>query len=93
MAMMTDDSWTWAFTARRTGEQTRHYDRFWTNALRWLVRDPDLTSLQITADPPTVEPGRSVGAVVTARQPDYQAAAGAEVRVRHISETRRLKTR
>ena len=49
--------------------------RFWTNALRWLVRDPDLTSLQITADPPTVEPGRSVGAVVTARQPDYQAAA------------------
>jgi len=81
MAMMTDDSWTWAFTARRTGEQTRHYDRFWTNALRWLVRDPDLTSLQIAADPPTVEPGHPVGAVVTARQPDYQPAAAAEVRV------------
>ncbi|MGZ6096948.1 MAG: glutamine amidotransferase, partial [Myxococcaceae bacterium] len=81
MAMMTDDSWTWAFTARRTGEQNRHYDRFWTNALRWLVRDPDLTTLQISADPPTVEPGHPVGAVVTARQPDYQAAASAEVRV------------
>src|SRR5262249_61534211 len=59
----------------------RHYDRFWSNALRWLVRDPDLTSLQVTADPPSVEPGHSVGAVVTARQPDYQPAASAEVRV------------
>ena len=81
MAMMMDDSWTWAFTARRTGEQNRHYDRFWSNALRWLVRDPDLTSLQVSADPPTVEPGHPVGAVVTARQPDYQPAASAEVRV------------
>ena len=95
MAMMTDDSWTWAFTARRTGEQNRHYDRFWGNALRWLVRDPDLTSLQISADPPTVEPGHPVGAVVTARQPDYQPAASAEVRVDlfSIADRRVLQTR
>jgi uncharacterized membrane protein len=81
MALMTDDSWTWSFTARRSGGPSRHYDRFWGNALRWLVRDPDLTFLQVTADPPSVEPGRPIGAVVTVRQPDYQAAAGAEVRV------------
>src|SRR5262249_33129071 len=81
MALMTDDSWTWAFTARRTGDQTRPYARFWRNALRWLVRAPALPSLQVTADPPTVEPGKPVGAVVTARQPDYQPAAAAEVRV------------
>jgi uncharacterized membrane protein len=95
MALMTDDSWTWAFTARRTGEQTRHYDRFWSNALRWLVRDPDLTSLQITADPPTVEPGHPVGAVVTARKPDYLPAASAEVRVDlfSLADRRVLQTR
>ena len=79
MALMTDDSWTWAFTVHRNGEPSRLYDRFWGNALRWLVRDPDLTTLQVTAEPPSVEPGTAVGAVVTAREPDYQPAAGADV--------------
>ncbi|MGO8970238.1 MAG: glutamine amidotransferase [Myxococcaceae bacterium] len=81
MALMTDDSWTWAFTVHRNGDPSRLYDRFWGNALRWLVRDPDLTTLQVTADPPSVEPGTPVGAVVTAREADYQPAVGAEVTV------------
>jgi uncharacterized membrane protein len=95
LALMTDDSWTWAFTARRAGGQSRHYDRFWGNALRWLVRDPDLTSLQVLADPATVEPGRPPGAVVTARQPDYQPAASAEVRVElfSLADRKVLQTR
>jgi uncharacterized membrane protein len=79
MALMTDDSWTWAFTVHRNGEPSRLYDRFWGNALRWLVRDPDLTTLQVTAEPPSVEPGTPVGAVVTAREPDYQPAVGADL--------------
>ena len=81
MALMTDDSWTWAFTVHRNGEPSRLYDRFWGSALRWLVRDPDLTNLQVAADPPSVEPGTPLGAVVTAREADYQPAAGAEVTV------------
>jgi uncharacterized membrane protein len=81
MALMTDDSWTWAFTVHRNGDPSRLYDRFWGNALRWLVRDPDLTTLQVAADPPSVEPGTPVGAVVTAREADYQPAVGAEVTV------------
>jgi uncharacterized membrane protein len=79
MALMTDDSWTWAFTVHRNGDPSRLYDRFWGNALRWLVRDPDLTTLQVSADPPSVEPGTPLGAMVTAREADYQPAAGAEV--------------
>jgi uncharacterized membrane protein len=81
MALMTDDSWTWAFTVHRNGDPSRLYDRFWGNALRWLVRDPDLTTLQVSADPPSVEPGTPVGAVVTAREADYQPAVGADVAV------------
>ncbi len=81
MALMTDDSWTWAFTVHRNGDPSRLYDRFWGNALRWLVRDPDLTTLQVSADPPSVEPGTPVGAAVTAREADYQPAAGADVTV------------
>jgi uncharacterized membrane protein len=81
LTMATDASWYWAFTSHRDGSPNRTYDRFWSNALRWLVRDPDLTTLKVTADPPAVEPGRPVGVVVSARMADYQAAQDAQVRV------------
>ena len=81
MTVASDGTWAWAFTAHRGGSPTRAYDRFWGNALRWLVRDPDLTTLTVTADPSSVEPGQPVAAVVSARTPDYQAAEGAQVRV------------
>lgn len=81
MALMVDSSWYWAFTAHANGTPTRHYDKFFGNALRWLVRDPELTTVTLTADPPAVEPGKPVAAIISARTPDYQPANGAQVRV------------
>jgi len=81
MALLADSSWRWAFTSHASGAQSRHYDRFWANALRWLVRDPDLTTLKVSADPPSIEPGQPVGVIVSARLPDYQPAADAQVDV------------
>jgi uncharacterized membrane protein len=81
MALTVDSTWYWAFTSHSGGQPSRVYERFWGNALRWLVRDPDLTTLSVAADPPSVEPGRPVAAVVTARTPDYQPAVYAQVRV------------
>ncbi len=81
MAISTDGTWYWAFPSHSGGAPTRNYERFWSNAIRWLVRDPDLTTLSVTADPPSVEPGKPVGVVVVARQPDYQPAPGAKVNV------------
>ena len=81
MAISTDGTWYWAFPSHAAGAPTRNYERFWSNAIRWLVRDPDLTTLSVTADPPSVEPGKPVGVVVVARQPDYQPAPGAKVNV------------
>jgi len=85
MALTVDSSWYWAFASHVSGSPSRLYDRFWGNALRWLVRDPDLTTLTVTADPPSVEPGKPIGVVVAARTPDYQPAAEAEVRVELFS--------
>ncbi len=81
MAISTDGTWYWAFPSHAGGAPTRNYERFWSNAIRWLVRDPDLTTLSVTADPPSVEPGKPVGVVVVARQSDYQPAPGAKVTV------------
>lgn len=85
MALTTDSSWYWAFPAHATGSPSRLYDRFWGNALRWLVRDPDLTTLTVSADPPSVEPGKPIGVIVSARTPDYQVAPDAEVRAELFS--------
>lgn len=79
--LATDGSWYWAFTSHASGTPTRSYERFFGNSLRWLVRDPELTTVTLSAEPPSVEPGQPVGAVVTARTPDYQPAVGARVRV------------
>lgn len=81
LSISTDASWYWAFPSHATGAPTRNYERFWSNAIRWLVRDPDLTTLSVTADPSSVEPGKPVGVVVVARLPDYQPAPGAKVSV------------
>ncbi len=85
LTLTTDGSWYWAFPAHAGGAPSRYYERFWSNALRWLVRDPDLTTLQVVADPPSVEPGKPVAVVITARLPDYQPAAEAQVKVDLIS--------
>jgi uncharacterized membrane protein len=89
LALATDSTWTWAFTAHREGTAARDYDRLWTQALRWLVRDPELTNVQVAADPSSVEPGRAVAAVITVRSSNYQPVAGAQVHVELVStETR-----
>lgn len=79
LALMTDGSWAWSFQAHAQGQPSRAYEKFWSNALRWLVRDPDLTLMQVAADPPQVEPGRPVAVIVGARAPDYGPAAQAQV--------------
>lgn len=81
LALTTDGTWAWAFTSHAAGDQGRAWERFWSNALRWLIRDPDLTTLSVTAEPPSVEPGHPVVIAVQARQADYQPAAGASVTV------------
>ncbi len=93
LAVATDASWFWAFVAAEEGLGNRAYQRFWNNALRWLVRDPDLTPLQIRPDRPTVEPGEPAGLSISARGPDYGPAAGARVTAELRSEDGRRVAR
>ncbi len=79
MAILSDSTWSWSFGAAASGGTPRAYDRFWNNAIRWLVRDPDLTQVKVAAEKTGIEPGEPVVAVVAARQPDYGPAAGAEI--------------
>ena len=79
LALTTDTSWHWAFLSAAAGSGRQAYDRFWRNAIRWLIRDPELKYLRVIAQQDRVNLGATVKAVVRAYNPDYSLATGLEV--------------
>jgi uncharacterized membrane protein len=93
LAVATDASWYWGFVAAEEGLGARAHQRFWNNALRWLVRDPELTPLQIQPDRPAVEPGEPVGLAISARGSDYGPGPGTRVGAQLVSEEGKVVAR
>jgi uncharacterized membrane protein len=85
MAVLADTTWVWSFGSAAGGEAARVYEKFWANAIRWLVRDPDLTPIKMTAEKTSVEPGEPVVVVVSARRPDFGPATGAAISLEVVS--------
>ena len=79
LALTTDTSWHWAFLAAGAGGNRQAYDRLWRNAIRWLIRDPELKYLRVIANQDRVRLGAPIKVVVRAFTPDYSPAAGVEV--------------
>jgi len=93
LALTTDGGWRWGFLAAEAGQGDRSYRRFWSAAIRWLVRDPDLTPLKVEPDQPAVEPGAPVGLTLTVRGPDYGPAPGRKTTVELVAEDGRVAAR
>ncbi len=93
LAVTTDGAWRWGFVAAEGGQGNRAYLRFWNSALRWLVRDPGLSPLQVEPEAPAVEPGAPVGVSVEARAPDFGPAAGRRVSAELVAEDGRAVSR
>jgi uncharacterized membrane protein len=85
LSVLADSTWGWSLGSAAQGGSVRAYDRFWNNAIRWLVKDPDLTPVRVAVEKPGVEPAEPVVAVVSARQLDYGPAAGAEVELELVN--------
>ena len=79
LALLTDTSWHWGFLAAGEGDDGRSFQRFWDNAIRWLVRDPALTLLRIELDRVEYRRGQPVAARVRAMHPDYSPARNVDV--------------
>src|SRR5439155_16294512 len=60
LAFGSDSSWRWGFGAANAAARPtagddeamrgRWYQRFWENAIRWLIRDPELRFLRVETD-------------------------------------------
>ncbi|MEZ4360491.1 MAG: glutamine amidotransferase [Kofleriaceae bacterium] len=80
LAVTTDTLWRWGFiAAARPGDDGRQYTRFWENAIRWLIQDPDLRHLHVDSDAVEYAPGSPVRIGVRLLGRDYQPAARGKV--------------
>jgi hypothetical protein len=79
LALLTDSAWHWGFLAAGEGDDGRSFQRFWENAIRWLVRDPALTLLRIELDKLEYRRNQPIAARVRAMHADYSPAPGVEV--------------
>lgn len=75
-ALLTDGSWRWRFQIDSDDAILRPYQRFVSNLLRWLIRDPDFDPLQLRSLKARYTPGEKVG--LRLRAP---AAPGAKARL------------
>jgi hypothetical protein len=55
------------------------YARFWDNAIRWLIRDPELDVLKVRAVRESVPVGEAAELIVSAWEADYRPAAAKEI--------------
>jgi uncharacterized membrane protein len=74
LALTTDSSWHWAFPAVGAGGTRQAYDRFWRNAIRWLIQDPELRYLRVIAQQDVIRLGAPLRATIRAYNPDYSPA-------------------
>ena len=79
MAVLTDSLWKWNFASAQlnpSGGAGRTYLKFWENATRWLLDDPDYRYLRIESDKVTYEPGDNPQLEIRLLGRDYEPASG-----------------
>ncbi|ACY16586.1 glutamine amidotransferase [Haliangium ochraceum] len=82
MSAATDTLWRWGFVAAaQAGDDGSHYSDLWDNAIRWLIRDPDLRHLHVESDAVEYLPEAPVRVDVRLLDRDYAPLADGTVQV------------
>jgi uncharacterized membrane protein len=79
LALLTDSAWHWGFLSAGEGDDGRAFQRFWENAIRWLVRDPALTLLRLEMDRIEYRRSQPPSVRIRAMHPDYSPAQKVDV--------------
>jgi len=84
MVLATDSSWRWSLPMVGRGRSPRGYERFWENAIRWLVRDPRSALVVLDTDRRTVESGESTELRVRVTSESYEPSPHVAATVRIV---------
>jgi len=77
MALMVDASWRWSFSEAAAGRGNQAYLRFWKNALRWLMADPEDQRIVVSPARENVLLGDDLRVVVRVLDAGYLPTEGA----------------
>jgi uncharacterized membrane protein len=88
LAVMTDTTYRWGFlAAERDSDDGRAHQKFWDNAIRWMIRDPELEYLHVETDAAEYPPGAAPHVTLRLVDKDYRPARGADVSLELIRGT------
>ena len=76
MAVLTDSTWAWSLPHVGAGGRGDAHRRFYANALRWLIRDPELSRVKIMVATPVVGPKDDIVLDVCLFNARYQPEGG-----------------
>jgi len=79
LAVTSDSTWHWDLLSVGEGGDSRNFYKFWGNAIRWLIHDPDLKPLRVHADRDRYPLGVAITVVARAFGADYTPAEDAEI--------------
>jgi uncharacterized membrane protein len=76
IAFTSDSSWRWGF---HQDERGRSYQKFWENAIRWMIRDPSLSFLRVETAQAEYARGKPVEIQARALGSDYKPLRNVEI--------------
>ncbi|MBU48946.1 MAG: hypothetical protein CL920_14045 [Deltaproteobacteria bacterium] len=81
MSLTVDESWRWNFSHVGQGGTKAPYYRFWNNAIRWLIRDPELERVQVTTFRSSYRQGEKARFRIRVLDRNYQPKKKGDVRI------------
>ncbi|MEE2900698.1 MAG: glutamine amidotransferase [Myxococcota bacterium] len=86
MAVNTDSMWFWRFGAAADEGSGREFDRFWSQSLRWLIKDPELARVRLSTGRSVHAVGEDVKAEATVVGVDYRGTSNAVIETELIRQ-------
>lgn len=79
MALGIDSSWRWSYSEGIEGGGNQAYLRFWKNAIRWVIADPEDRSIVVQPSQENLKLGEEMKLFVRSRNTGYQPLANTTV--------------
>jgi uncharacterized membrane protein len=86
MAITTDSLWRWNFASIGLGGSNRQYIKFWQNTVKWLIKDPTLNPVHVTANKEVFLPDEEIQVKVEVLGRNYQPLESVELNLDVINE-------
>ncbi len=79
MSMASNSTWRWCFQARAQGGTASHYERFWRQAVHWLIKSPQLKLVRLNTDKKIYKRGEEIFLTIRVVNEYYRPSEDARV--------------